>query len=129
MNWELLTKGGGLYFIVADYLLIGLLGYGLIRALFKAGPPPGLAIMHRGLDLGVALFPFMGLAGTVWEISGVLLEMGGGVTGAALAAPLGQALRYTFHGIVAASICLIGATLTAYWTDKHNTAGADKERA
>lgn len=115
MNWELLTKGAGAAFVAFDYVLIGVLGWLLVRLTFKKGPPKGLTGLHRALDLGVALCPFMGLAGTVWEISGTLLQMGDGVTGVALAGPLGSALRYTFHGIIAASLCLVGSTLTASW--------------
>lgn len=112
MTWTLLLKGGGLYFVLADYLLIGLLGWMSLDLVFRRLRTPRVDSIHRILDMGIALCPFMGLAGTVWEISGVLLEMGGGVTGTALAAPLGAALRYTFHGIVAASLCLVGSSLT-----------------
>ncbi len=111
MTWILLMKGAGLYFLVADYLLVGLLGWLLIDLYFRRTKQAWLEGLARTLDMGVALCPFLGLAGTVWEISGVLLEMGNGVTGTALAAPLGTALRYTFHGIVAASLCLVNGTL------------------
>lgn len=111
MTWELLLKGAGIYFVGVDYLLIGLMGWLLLDVLFKRSNASRTAALHHGFELGIALFPFLGLAGTVWEISGVLLEMGNGVTGTALASPLGAALRYTFHGIVAASLCLVGLTL------------------
>jgi hypothetical protein len=112
MTWDLLLKGGGFYFVVADYLLLGLIGWLAIDLVFRRLKPGRVDALHRILDMGIALCPFLGLAGTVWEISGVLIEMGGGVTGVALAAPLGSALRYTFHGIVAASLCLVGSGLT-----------------
>lgn len=112
MTWDLLLKGGGFYFVVADYLLLGLIGWLAIDLVFRRLKPGRVDAIHRILDMGIALCPFLGLAGTVWEISGVLIEMGGGVTGVALAAPLGSALRYTFHGIVAASLCLVGSGLT-----------------
>lgn len=112
MSWELLIKGGGLYFVVLDHLLIALLGWVLLGRLFGK-PVTGLwrARLASFLDMGIALFPFLGLAGTVWEISGALQSMGGGVTGLALAGPLGSALRFTFHGIIAASLCLVVGTL------------------
>lgn len=112
MTWDLLLKGGGFYFVVADYLLLGLIGWLALDLIFRRMKPGRVDVIHRLLDMGIALCPFLGLAGTVWEISGVLIEMGGGVTGVALAAPLGSALRYTFHGIVAASLCLVGSGLT-----------------
>lgn len=112
MTWDLLLKGGGFYFVVADYLLLGLIGWLALDLIFRRLKPGRVDALHRILDMGIALCPFLGLAGTVWEISGVLIEMGGGVTGVALAAPLGSALRYTFHGIVAASLCLVGSGLT-----------------
>ncbi len=112
MTWDLLLKGGGFYFVVADYLLLGLIGWLAIDLVFRRLKPGRVDALHRILDMGIARCPFRGLAGTVWEISGVLIEMGGGVTGVALAAPLGSALRYTFHGIVAASLCLVGSGLT-----------------
>lgn len=121
MTWDVLIKGGGLYFVVLDHLLITLLGWVLLGRLFgKPVSGQRRARLAVFLDMGIALFPFLGLAGTVWEISGALQSMGGGVTGLALAGPLGSALRFTFHGIIAASLCLVTGTVLQ---------GADRKEA
>lgn len=60
-----------------------------------------------GFSLAAAVYPLIGLAGTVLEMSVALGQLGAGLRADGLSIPLGQALRYTFHGIVgsAAALC------------------------
>jgi biopolymer transport protein ExbB/TolQ len=69
-------------------------------ALVRAATPTGLYL--AGLAAIASVAPFIGLAGTLWHMMAALTSLTGQSDFAALAKPLGAALRYTFYGIMVA---------------------------
>lgn len=129
-DWIALLDGGARYFVVAH---IGVLVFAVLKGIdlwasrnarrWLKGPmyPEDLAHdaisqevsmveLSRGVwvfGLGAGLFPFVGLAATVFEVGQALGTLGAGLRPEALSVPLGQALRFTFHGITGAAMCLV----------------------
>lgn len=129
MTWTLLLDRGTAGMLLLHALLlaaIGLKALDLWRpARFIAwGAPaypeafPGdpaaqeraLLRLERGVwcfGLAASCYPFLGLGGTVLEVADALGRLGAGLRPEGLTVPLGQALRFTFHGIVGAVVALV----------------------
>lgn len=128
MDGLYLIEGSAIYMLASHLLLLCVGGWKFFDLFHPAsaarwGAPPypeqfagdelaqseALARLERGVWLfgfAAASFPFIGLAGTVYEVSDALGRLGAGLQVEQLSIPLGKAIRFTFHGIIGAVLAL-----------------------